>query len=219
MTTKLRVLIAEDHKIVREGLKLIVASQDDMEVCGEAGDGRAAIELARASQPDIVLMDISMPELNGLLAAAKLIRIQPAVKILTLTRHTDTAYLNELLQAGVSGYVLKQSAPSELIHAIRIVASGGKYLDPAITGTVLDGYLGRQSKLRGEEIGESLTGREQEVLRDIALGYSNQEIADKLGLSVKTVEAHKANCLKKLNIKSRKDIISYAILRGWMQEN
>ena len=164
-------------------------------------------------------MDISMPELNGLKASAKLKRIAPDIKILTLTRHTDTAYLNELLQAGVSGYVLKQSAPTELLRAIRAVASGSNYLDPAITSKVFEGYVEKQSKLRGESIGEPLTGREREVFHHIALGYSNQEIAEKMEISVKTVEAHKANCLKKLNMKSRKDIIRYAILQGWMQEN
>jgi two-component system response regulator NreC len=219
MTNKLRILIAEDHQSVREGFRLIVSSQEDMEVVGEAGDGRTAIELARELVPDIVLMDISMPELNGLLAAAKLKRIQPSIKILTLTRHTDKAYLDELLRAGVSGYVLKQSAPSELIHAIRTIAGGSNYLDPAITGKILDGYLGRQSKLAGETSGQSLTEREREVFRHIALGYSNQEIADKMNISVKTIESHKAKCLKKLNLQSRKDIISYAILQGWMQEN
>jgi DNA-binding NarL/FixJ family response regulator len=219
MESKLRILIAEDHETVREGFRLIVTAQEDMEVVGEAGDGRAAVELARKLQPDIVLMDISMPELNGLKAAAKLKRVAPEIKILTLTRHTDEAYLQELMQVGVSGYVLKQSAPAELIRAIRAVAAGGKYLDPAITGKVLDGYVGKSGKLRGETSGESLTGRESEVLRHIALGYSNKEIAGKMDISVKTVEAHKTNSLKKLNIQSRKGIIRYAILQGWMQEN
>lgn len=219
MKNKLRILIAEDHATVREGLKLIVEAQDDLEVVGEASDGRAAIEMARTLQPDIVLMDISMPELNGLKAAAKLKRVQPDIKILTLTRHTDTAYLNELLQAGVSGYVLKQSAPGELLRAIRTVANGGSYLDPAITGKVFEGYVEKQSNLRGETSGQSLTEREREVFRHIALGYSNNEIAEKMSISVKTVEAHKANSLKKLNMHSRRDIIRYAILQGWMQEN
>lgn len=219
MENKLRILIAEDHETVREGFRLIVEAQDDMEVVGVVGDGRAAVELARQLQPDIVLMDISMPELNGLLAAAKLKRIAPDIKILTLTRHTDTAYLNELLQAGVSGYILKQSAPGELLRAIRAVGGGGNYLDPAITGKVFGGYVEKQTNLRGETSGEQLTEREREVFRHIALGYSNNEIAGKMNISVKTVEAHKANCLKKLNMQSRKDIIRYAILQGWMHES
>jgi DNA-binding NarL/FixJ family response regulator len=219
MKNKLRILIAEDHLSVREGFRLIIESQEDMEVVGEAGDGRTAVDLARALQPDIVMMDISMPELNGLKATAKLKRVAPDIKILTLTRHTDEAYLKELLQAGVSGYVLKQSATTELIRAIHVIAGGGNYLDPAIAGKVFADYTEKLNKLRGETSGENLTIRESEVLRHIALGYSNNEIADKLDISVKTVEAHKANCLKKLNMKSRKEIIGYAILQGWMQEN
>ncbi len=219
MTNKLRLIIAEDHETVREGLKLIIESQDDMEVCGEAGDGREAIRLAEELQPDIVLMDVSMPGLNGLLATAKLKRMMPDVKILTLTRHTDEAYLQELLQAGVSGYVLKQSASTELIRAIHSVAAGDKYLDPAITGKIFSGYAEKRAKLRGDTRGAQLSGRESETLRLIALGYSNREIADQFDLSIKTIEAHKANAQQKLNISSRKEIISYAILQGWMQEN
>ncbi|MGC2238521.1 MAG: response regulator transcription factor [Pyrinomonadaceae bacterium] len=219
MTSKLRILIVEDHETVREGLKLIVESQEDMEVVGEAGDGRKAIEMAQALTPDIVLMDVSMPVLSGLLASAKLKRIMPDIKILTLTRHTDEAYLQELLQAGVSGYVLKQSASKELLGAIRAIAAGDKYLDPAITGKVFDGYIEKLGKLRGETRGAQLSGRESETLRLIALGYSNKEIAEQFDLSIKTIETHKANALQKLNLTSRKDIIRYAILQGWMQEN
>jgi two-component system response regulator NreC len=216
---KLRILIAEDHQTVREGFKLIINQQEDMVVVGEASDGRSAIELARQLQPDIVLMDISMPELNGLLASAKLKRTVPDIKILTLTRHTDEAYLHELLKAGVSGYILKQSSHTELICAIRAVGSGNSYLDSAMTSKVFDGLAGKRNKLRGEKSGEQLTGRESEVIRHVALGYSQQEIADKMDISVKTVEAHKANSLTKLNMRSRKDIVRYAILQGWMREN
>jgi DNA-binding NarL/FixJ family response regulator len=217
--SEIRVLIAEDHESVREGLRLIVEAQDDMQVCGEAGNGREAVRLAQELAPDVLLMDISMPELNGLTAAAKLKRVAPEIKILTLTRHTDDAYLQELLQAGVSGYVLKQSAASELLRAIRAVAAGKNYLDPAMTGKVFGNYVGRSGKPRGETRGSQLTEREQEVLRYIALGYSNKEIGERLDLSVKTVEAHKANALKKLDMHSRIDIVRYAILQGWMQDN
>lgn len=216
---KLKVLIAEDHETVRDGIKMIIESQDDMEVVGCAGNGREAIQMAEELNPEIVLMDVSMPELNGLLASAKLKRIMPDVKILTLTRHTDEAYLQELLQAGVSGYILKQSASAELLRALRAVAAGNNYLDPAITGKVFDNYTEKIGKLRGEVRGAALTIRESETLRLLALGYSNKEIAEQFDLSVKTVETHKANAQQKLNISSRKEIISYAILQGWMQES
>lgn len=219
MKNKIRIIIAEDHETVREGLKMIIESQADLEVVGEAGDGREAIRLAEELKPDIVLMDVSMPVLNGLVASATLQRIMPEVKILTLTRHTDEAYLQELLQAGVAGYILKQSASTELLRAIRAVVAGDKYLDPAITGKVINNYTENQVKLRGDIKGIKLTGREYETLRYIALGYSNKEIAEKFDLSVKTIEAHKSKAQKKLDINSRKEIISYAILQGWMQEN
>lgn len=215
----LRILIAEDHETVREGLRLILEAQPDMQVIGEAGDGRIAVELARELQPDIVLMDISMPELNGLNAAAKLKRVAPEIKILTLTRHTDEAYLNELLLAGVSGYVLKQSSSTELLRAIRVVAGGGNYLDPSITGKVFARYAEKSNEEPGETKGKELTAREIEVMRHIALGYSNNEIAEKIGISIKTVETHKANSLKKLHIKSRKEITAYAVMQGWLREN
>lgn len=217
--SNIRILIAEDHATVREGVRLIIETQPDMEVCGDAGNGRDAINLAQELKPDVLVMDISMPELNGLKAAAKLKRVAPDIKILTLTRHTDEAYLQELLQAGVSGYVLKQSHSSELIRAIRIVAAGGNFLDPTITGKVLGSYIGKVNKKRGDVQGAKLTERESEVLRYIALGHSNSDIAERLDISVKTIEAHKANSLKKLGMRSRIDIVRYAILQGWMNES
>lgn len=219
ITNKIRILLAEDHKTVREGLKMIVNAEEDMIVIGEADNGREAIELAQKFMPDVVLMDVSMPELNGLIATAKLKRTLPDIKILTVTRHTDDAYLQELLHAGVNGYVLKQSPASELLRAIRIIAMGGSFLDSEITGKIFASYTEKGSKLRGEIRGEKLTTRESELLRYIALGYSNREISDKLDISVKTVEAHKANALKKLEITTRREIMSYAILQGWLHED
>ncbi len=216
---EIRVLIAEDHKMVRAGLKMIIDAETDMKVVGEAGDGREAICLAQELQPDILVMDVSMPELNGLVATAKLKRIAPAIKVLMLTRHTDKAYLQELMQAGISGYVLKQSDSEEMLRAIRVVANGGNYLDPAITGNVFSMFGVNQNKQRGDVRGELLSNRESVVLRLIARGYSNKDIAEQLETSVKTIETQKANALRKLNISGRNEIVNYAVLQGWLQEN
>jgi len=217
MAPKWRILLAEDHEMVREGLRLIISAQPDMEVIGEVGDGRAAIEEGKRLDPDIIVMDISMPKLNGLKATEKLKECCPNAKVLALTRHRDDGYLQQILRAGASGYVLKQSPPGELIHAIRAIAAGGKYLDPAVAGKVMGSYAGLPARVTNQ-IKESLSDRENEVLRFIALGYSNKEIASRMDLSVKTVEAHKANSMKKLNMTSRIDIVRYAMLEGWLEE-
>lgn len=215
-TNTVRVLIAEDHATVREGLKLIIDAQSDFEVIAEAEDGRTAVELAQSLLPDVVLMDISMPRLNGLKATAKLRECCPEVHVLALTRHTDDGYLQQILRAGASGYVLKQSPPAELLHAIRAVARGGKYLDPAVAGKVMGGYSGRRNI--NHEATAEVSDRELEVLRLIAWGHSNKEIASRLDLSVKTIEVHKANAMKKLGMNSRIDIVRYAVLQGWLQD-
>lgn len=215
---KTRILLAEDHATVREGIKLLVNKQADMEVIGEAGDGAAAIEKADELAPDLVVMDVSMPGMNGLRATRSLRRKFPNIKILTLTRHTDDGYLQQLIEAGVNGYVLKQSAPTELINAIRAVVEGKSYIDQSLVTKVMGGFVGRAAALRGENA-NAVTDRENEVLRLIAWGYSNKEIAQKLDISVKTVEAHKTNTMRKLGMKGRIDIVRYAILRGWLQEN
>jgi DNA-binding NarL/FixJ family response regulator len=213
-----RILLAEDHNTVREGIKMLVNAQPDMHVIGEAADGRAAIAKARELTPDLLVMDISMPEMNGLRATENLRQEFPDLKILTLTRHTDDGYLQQLIKAGVNGYVLKQSAPTELINAIRVVTSGRSYVDSELTHKVLGGYAGRTSgPLRGEGSGH-VSDRENEVLRLIAWGFSNKEIAARLTLSVKTVEAHKSNSMRKLGMRSRIDIVRYAILQGWLEE-
>jgi DNA-binding NarL/FixJ family response regulator len=216
--TKLRIMLAEDHETVREGLKMIVNAQDDMEVAGVVGDGAEAVAQAQRLLPDVLVMDISMPNLNGLKATQKLKEVCPQVKVLTLSRHADDGYVRALLGAGARGYVLKQSASSELIHAIRAVAAGDNYIDPKLAGRVMDSYSNSKATPRGETAGK-LSDREAEVLRLIALGYSNKEIAGQLSLSVKTIEVHKANGMRKLNLTSRIDLVRYAVFRGWLQDN
>lgn len=215
---KLRILLAEDHEIVRAGVKMLVDAQSDMTVVGEANNGDLAIKKAAELSPDIIVMDISMPGLNGLKAAKKIKQIAPKTKILTLTRHTDDGYLQQLLKAGVNGYVLKQSAPAELINAIRTVAAGRSYLDPTLTEKVMGGYI-KQSTAISSASKVEISDRECEVLRLIALGHSNKEIAARLDLSVKTIEAHKSNFMRKLGFNSRIDIVRYAILQGWLEDN
>ncbi len=211
----LRILLADDHVTVRHGLKLLIEGQPDMKVIGEASDGADAIQQALELKPDVVVMDISMPGMNGLVATRTLKKAQPHAAIVTLTRHGDDAYLQELLRAGVSGYVLKQSAPAELLQAIRAAAAGGQYLDPALTRRVTAKFLGGQGA-RISKSGVTITERESAVLRHIASGYSNKEIAARLSLSVKTVEAHKANAMRKLGLTGRIDIVKYAVLQGWL---
>jgi two-component system response regulator NreC len=216
-TTPLRILLADDHVTMRHGLKLLIDTQPDMKVVSEASDGDSAIQRAVDFKPDVVVMDISMPGMNGLVATRKLRQLLPHTPIVTLTRHGDDAYLQELLRAGVSGYVLKQSAPAELLQAIRATAAGGKYLDSALTSRVTAGFLARGEGKRVHRSGAALSEREAEVLRLIASGYSNKEIAAQLTLSVKTVEAHKANAMRKLDLNGRIDIVKYAVLQGWLQ--
>jgi DNA-binding NarL/FixJ family response regulator len=214
----IRVLLAEDHQTVRVGVRVMLSAEADIEVVGEASDGRECVRLALELKPDVIVMDVSMPELNGLKATEKLCEVWPGARVLTLTRHTDRGYLQQLMRAGARGYVLKQSAPTELIHAVRAVASGGKYLDPAITEKAIGSHFGRLDKSRSVA-DRTVSDRESEVLRLIAWGHSNKEIAAQMGLSVKTIEAHKANAMRKLDMRSRIDIVRYAILQGWLQDN
>lgn len=213
----LRVFLADDHELVREGLRALVNSQPDMECVGEAADGRAAVERVQSLRPDVAVLDVSMPGLNGLEAAKKLKHCCPDVRLLTLTRHTDDGYLQQLLKAGVSGYVLKQSASSVLLTALRAVAVGNLFLDPAITGKVIGNYVGKSAG-RGASTGGELSERESEVLRLIAWGYSNKEIGWKLNISSKTVDTYKLRLMEKLSLRSRTDIVRYALRQGLLQE-
>jgi DNA-binding NarL/FixJ family response regulator len=214
-SSRLRILLADDHVTVRHGLKLLIDGQPDMQVVAEASDGAGAVRLAEAAAPDVVVMDVSMPGMNGLIATRKLRHAHPAMPIVMLTRHGDDAYLQELLRAGASGYVLKQSPPAELLQAIRAAAAGRQYLDSALTARVTSAFLARDGRSAAKP-GAAISDRESEVLRLIASGYSNKEIAAQLSLSVKTIEAHKANAMRKLDLNGRIDIVNYAILQGWL---
>lgn len=213
MTRAITVLLAEDHETVREGLKLLVNGQPDMSVVGEAADGRDVIERARELKPTAIVMDLNMPRMNGLAATRILLETLPSISVIVLTRHNDRAYVKEMFDAGASGYVLKQSASAELLNAIRSAVAGQPYVDPALREDreVLTASGGTRRPV-------SVSERECEVLRLMALGHSNKEIADRLDISVKTVEVHKANAMRKLALKGRTDVVRYAALHGWLQD-
>jgi DNA-binding NarL/FixJ family response regulator len=213
--SKLRVLIVDDHKVLRDGLKRVINAEPDMAVVGEADDGQEAWQKAKELQPDVVIMDVSMPKLDGIKATEKLKRECPQVKVIALTAYDNNGYMNRLFQAGASGFMLKLAAAEELINAIRIVAAGDSYLDKTLTGKILEGYIRQRSSNAGAKQ-DTLTEREEEVLRLVAQGFINKEIAAKLNLSVKTVESHKSNFMQKLGLHSRAEIVRYALDQGWL---
>lgn len=213
----LRVFIADDHAVVREGLKALIDAQPGMRVVGEAPDGRAACQGVADVQPDVAVIDVSMPGLSGAQATEHLKTSCPGVRVVALTVHEDESYLRGLLEAGAAGYVLKRSAAEDLIHAIRTVASGGVYLDPNLAGKLVSIYIDYKA-IGGPTTPVELTDREAEVVRLIALGHSNKEIASRLSLSVKTVETHKARSLEKLDLHSRADLVRYALRHGWLRD-
>jgi DNA-binding NarL/FixJ family response regulator len=214
--TKLRIVLVDDHKVLREGLRMVLDREPNLEVVGEAGDGLTALHVTRELRPDVVVMDISMPGVNGLKATEMLKTEVPATKVLILTRHTDSSYVQELLRSGASGYLLKQSASEELVRAIRRVAAGHPYLDPAVTEQVVGSIAAGAP--RGASGAKSLSRREKDVLRFVALGFLTKEVAAHLRISIKTVETHKANAMSKLGMGSRIDIVRYAVLHGWLQD-
>jgi two-component system response regulator NreC len=218
IVNKVQVLIADDHQTVREGLTMLIDREVDMEIVGEAADGNEAISKAVNLRPQVIVMDLSMPGMSGLNATRKLKEMAPEIHIVALTRHNEGGYLQELLKAGASGYVLKQSSSEELIRAIRSVVAGNSYLDPAVTGEMVKKYSAGEARNLSAS-SERLSQREEEVMRLIASGYSNKEIATRLDISVKTVEAHKANSTRKLGLKGRIDIVHYALMQGWLKSN
>lgn len=214
----LRVVLADDHAVVREGLKALVNAQPDMRVIGEAADGEAACQVTKELSPDVLVMDLSMPVLGGAEATARVKRECPLVKVLALTVHEERLYLTQLLRAGASGYVLKRAAAGELVRAVRTVAAGGTYIDPSMAAALVEGYLDAQGTTeQGPQ--DTLSDRERQVLIGIARGFSNKELAATFGLSVKTVETYKARVAEKLGLRTRADIVRYAARHGWLSES
>ena len=211
--TPIRVLLAEDHETVRQGLRLLLESQEDIEVIAEAANGLDAVKHCQTTQPQVVILDISMPEMNGLAAAKAIRHVLPKTAIVALTRHDDEAFVQELMAAGASGYVLKQSRSTELLNAVRAVAAGGQYLDALLTRRASADEEAKYSPRPA-----TISDREKEVLRMMAVGHSNKGIAADLNISIKTVEVHKANAMRKLGLRGRIDVVRFAILHGWLQE-
>jgi DNA-binding NarL/FixJ family response regulator len=205
------VFLADDHETVREGLRLLVNAQPDMRVIAEAGDGATTVQRACAMRPQVIVLDLAMPEMNGLEAAKALRESVPASAIVTLTRHSDRAFAQQLFATGAQGYVLKQSSSSELLKAIRSAAAGEMYIDPALR----EGDR-NWNPLAGRPA--VITARETDVLRLMATGHSNKDIAAELHISVKTVEVHKANAMRKLKLSNRADVVRYAAVNGWLQD-
>ena len=211
----IRVLLAEDHETVREGLRMLLESQADIEVVGEAANGRLAVEYSERLRPHVVIMDLSMPEMNGLAATHAIKEKSPGTAIVALTRHDDAAFVDELRKAGAVAYVLKQSPSRELLEAVRAAASGVPYLDSSLHARSVRLQHGPSTDGRRSP---AVSDREKHVLRMMAVGHSNKEIAEALGITVKTVEVHKANAMRKLKLRGRIDVVKYAGLHGWLQD-
>ena len=215
--TPLRLLLADDHAVFREGLKALIATQADMSIVEEAADGMTAWRAAVALHPDVVLMDVTMPGMGGAEATRLIRRDCPATKVLALTVHEVAGYLRQLLEAGASGYLIKRVAFEELVRAIRVVAGGGTYLDPNMSDQVVGNLIGSSPQHPKAE--RELTSREFEVAQLLTRGHINREIADQISVSVKTVETYKARIMEKLNLRSRADLVRYAIRQGWLHES
>lgn len=210
---QIRILLADDHAVLREGLKTLLGSEDDMVVVGEAADGISVLPLVQKLSPDVVLMDISMGRGSGAMATREIKKQNNDVQVLVLTVHEDASYLQEMLSAGASGYILKRAATKELINAVRIVAEGRTYLDPEMSAAVVQSFS--PLKADGQK---QLTERELSVAKLLAQGYTQKEIAAQLSVSIKTVDTHKARCMEKLGLNSRAELVRFAFQQGWFAE-
>lgn len=213
---KTRVLLVDDHAVLRDGLKLLINRQPDMEVVGEASDGDEAARKVRQLNPDVVVMDLSMPKTNGVEATEEIHRNHPNVKVVVLTVHEGDVYLQPALKAGASGYVVKRAAADEVVGAIQIVMKGGTYIHPSVADRIVKGYVSPQPA--GTEP-SSLSGRELQVLTLLAQGYSNKQIAEQLILAVRTVETYKQRLMEKLGLASRAELVRYALQNGLLSES
>ena len=216
MTEKTRIVLADDHPIVLDGLRNLIRAEPDFELVGEAASGLSALKVIREQHPDVAVLDISMPELNGIVLSRRLNGEMPALRLLVLTLHEDRAYLNQALEAGVRGYVLKRSAVENLVQAIRAVLVGGLYIDPAIVGRVFESKQVNKRLAARKGVAPALTDREADVLKMAALGFTNKEIASRLDVGVKSIETYKARGLEKLGLKTRAELVRYASGQGWL---
>jgi two-component system, NarL family, response regulator NreC len=206
---RIRILLADDHAVVRQGFKMILSAQPDMEIVGEAGNGREAVELAGQLHPDIIVMDVAMPELNGIEATRRLAASEPHSRVVALSMHKDSVYVREILRAGARGYLLKDSPAPDLLAAVRAVAAGEGFLSPAVSDAVLNDY--RRHVTNPVDL---LSSREREVLQMLAEGKTNKEIAGILNLSVYTVDAHRGRIMEKLNLHSINELVRFAVRNG-----
>ena len=216
MTEKIRIVLADDHPIVLDGLRNLIRAEPDFELIGEAASGLGALKIIREQHPDVAVLDISMPELNGIVLSRRLAGEMPSLRLLVLTLHEDRAYLNQALEAGVRGYVLKRSAVENLVQAIRAVLVGGLYIDPAIVGRVFESKQINKRQAARKGVAPALTDREADVLKMAALGFTNKEIASRLDVGVKSIETYKARGLEKLGLKTRAELVRYASGQGWL---
>jgi len=211
---KLRILLADDHTVVRQGLRKVLEERQEWEVVAEAGDGRDAVRQAEEFKPDVAVIDIAMPLLNGIEATRQIVKRSPATRVLTLTMHSDEAYVNQILQAGATGYLLKDSADVDLIQAVSAVSMGKSFFSPAVARVMLDDYVRQLADKGISDRYESLSEREREIFQLIAEGKANKEIAAILSISPSTVETHRARIIKKLDLHSAAEIVLYAVRKG-----